>query len=68
MPSSLGLGVCSAIYLETSFTARSVRKLKDEDIHSSILELAEELNSTQRTVAALQKSSTMIMDKLDRLL
>jgi hypothetical protein len=42
--------------------------LKDEYIHSSILELSEELNAIQRAVAALQKSSTMIMDKLDRLL
>ena len=46
----------------------NVRKLNDEEIHSSILELSEELNATQRALARLQKMSVTILEKLDIIL
>ena len=42
--------------------------MKKEEFQSSISELSQEINETQSAVAALQKSSATILDKLDRIL
>lgn len=41
---------------------------RKEDLRSYISELSEEINATQRAVAALQKTSTTILAKLERVL
>jgi len=41
---------------------------RKDDLRSYISELSEEINATQRAVAALQKTSTTIIAKLERIL
>jgi hypothetical protein len=42
--------------------------MKKEEFQSFISELSNEINATQRAIAALQKTSANILDKLDKIL